>query len=120
MRATYDVAARPLWMEPAATRITLIASHQDQVVALPEGAELLARASDGGCPVAGFTVGTRAWTLQPHPEFVPPMADHLLAGRIELIGAERVRVAARCLTARWIVRAFVPWIANFFAGTTRT
>ena len=93
-------------MEPAARRITLIASHQDQVVALPDGAELLARGSDGGCPVAGFTVGERAWTLQPHPEFVPPLADHLLAGRVELIGAEKV-AAARASLDRPLDRGLV-------------
>lgn len=115
----YDVVARPAWMDPAATRITLIASHQDQVVALPSGAELLAQGADGGCPIAGFTIGTRAWTLQPHPEFVPPMADHLLAGRVELIGAERVR-AARASLDRPLDRPRVAsWIANFFAGTSR-
>src|SRR5262245_41838083 len=66
----YDVVAPQAWMDATAGSITLIASHQDQVQALPDGAELLARGADGGCPIAGFTVGERAWTLQPHPEFV--------------------------------------------------
>jgi GMP synthase-like glutamine amidotransferase len=112
----YDVVEVPSWMDPAAARITLIASHQDQVAELPDGARLLARGADGGCPVAGFTVGTRAWTLQPHPEFVPSVADHLLAGRIDLIGAARV-ATARASLARPLDRARVAsWIARFFAG----
>ncbi len=94
----YEIVDTPAWMEPAADRITLIASHQDQVTALPPGAGLLAQGTDGGCPIAGFTVGPRAWTLQPHPEFVPSTADHLLAGRVELIGAERVAAARASLT----------------------
>ena len=115
----YDVVQVPEWMEPPAPRITLIASHEDQVVTVPDGAELLARGSDGGCPVAGLTLGTRAWTLQPHPEFVPPMADHLLAGRVELIGADKVR-AARASLDRPLDRPTVAgWIARFFAGATR-
>jgi GMP synthase (glutamine-hydrolysing) len=114
----YDLVASPAWMDPVAERITLIASHQDQVMALPDGAELLARGTDGGCPVAGFTLGPRAWTLQPHPEFVPPMADHLLAGRIELVGAERVATARASLT-RPLDRARVAsWIARFFADSS--
>lgn len=114
----YDIVARTPWMDPPAGRITLIASHQDQVVELPKGATLLARGADGGCPVAGFTVGSRAWTLQAHPEFVPPLADHLLAGRIELIGAPRV-ATARATLARPLDRALVArWIARFFADPT--
>ena len=99
--------------------ISLIASHQDQVVGLPDGAALLARGADGGCPVAGFTLGPRAWTLQPHPEFVAPLADHLLAGRVELIGAERVAAARASLaSARSTGTLVAGWIARFFADTT--
>jgi GMP synthase-like glutamine amidotransferase len=111
----YDLLAAPGWMDPPARRITLIASHQDQVVALPDGAALLAAGADGGCPIAGFTVGPRAWTLQPHPEFVPSMADHLLAGRIELIGAGRVALARASLDRRLDRGVVATWIARFFA-----
>jgi GMP synthase-like glutamine amidotransferase len=112
----YDVVERLPWMDPAAGRITLIASHQDQVTSVPDGASLLARGADGGCPVAGFTVGERAWTLQPHPEFVPPMADHLLAGRVDLIGADRVAAARASLDRSLDRRRVASWIARFFAG----
>jgi GMP synthase-like glutamine amidotransferase len=111
----YEVVEQHGWMDGPAGSISLIASHQDQVRHLPAGATLLARAADGGCPVAGFTLGPRAWTLQPHPEFVPPLADHLLAGRAELIGAERV-ATARASLSRPDSRAVVArWIARFFA-----
>jgi GMP synthase-like glutamine amidotransferase len=114
----YEVTANEAWMDGRVSDISLIASHEDQVVDLPDGATLLARAADGGCPVAGFTLGPRAWTLQPHPEFVPPLADHLLAGRIELIGAEKV-AAARASLGRPSSRALVArWIAQFFAHAT--
>ena len=115
---SYEIVDREPWMQPSVDAISLIASHQDQVVDLPDGAALLARAADGGCPVAGFTLGPRAWTLQPHPEFVAPLADHLLAGRVELIGAERVAIA-RASLPRPTSRALVAgWIAHFFAAAT--
>jgi GMP synthase-like glutamine amidotransferase len=114
----YDVVGRGPWMDPAAARITLIASHQDQVVDLPDGATLLASAADGHCPVAGFALGDRAWTLQPHPEFVPPLADHLLAGRVDVIGAERVSSARASLARRLDTALIARWIAHFFAGPT--
>jgi GMP synthase-like glutamine amidotransferase len=111
----YTIVEPQPWMDGPRPTISLIASHQDQVVDLPAGATLLARGADGGCPVAGFTLGARAWTLQPHPEFVAPLADHLLAGRVELIGAERV-AAARATLDRSDSRALVAaWIARFFA-----
>ena len=82
---------------------------------MPEGAELLARGVTGECAIAGFTVGERAWTLQAHPEFVAPLAHHLLARRIELIGAEKV-TAARASLATPLDRLTVgDWIARFFA-----
>jgi GMP synthase-like glutamine amidotransferase len=111
----YELVAHPAWMGTPTGQITLIASHQDQVVALPAGATLLARGADGGCPIAGFTVGARAWTLQPHPEFVPPLADHLLAGRVELIGAARVRDARESLGRPLDRRLVADWIARFFS-----
>ena len=99
-------------MRPALERCSLIASHQDQVVDVPSAARVIARSDY--CPVAGLAVGERMWTLQGHPEFVPAMADHLLAGRVELIGVERVQTARSSLStptdrevvARWIAATF--------------
>jgi GMP synthase-like glutamine amidotransferase len=114
----YEIVDHEPWMVPPVAGISLIASHQDQVMNLPDGATRLARAADGGCPVAGFTLGPRAWTLQPHPEFIAPLADHLLAGRVELIGADRV-AQARASLARPTSRTLVAdWIAHFFSSAT--
>lgn len=113
-----DVVATRPWMAPSAGRsrrtVALIGSHQDQVTRLPDGAEPLFSADY--CPNAGFAVGERAWTIQLHPEFVPDLADHLLAGRVELIGAERVS-EARATLGRPLDRLVVAgWIAAFFRG----
>ena len=75
---------------------------------------VIATATNGYCPVAGLAVGERAWTLQGHPEFVPDLADHLLAGRVELIGAERVAAARASLTQPLDRATVARWIANFF------
>jgi GMP synthase-like glutamine amidotransferase len=110
----YDIVATAPWMHATPERVSLIASHQDQVREVPDGLTLFARAQD--CSVAGFLVGERGFTIQPHPEFVPPLADHLLAGRIDLIGAERVAAARASLdrpldatvVAGWIDRVVSP------------
>jgi GMP synthase-like glutamine amidotransferase len=111
---TYELVQQRPWMDPPLARATLIASHEDQVATLPEGAELLARGLTGESAIAGFTVGERAWTLQAHPEFVAPLADHLLSRRVELIGAEKV-ASARASLATPLDREIVgTWIAEFF------
>jgi GMP synthase-like glutamine amidotransferase len=110
----YDIVDPLPCMDPPRDRIAIIASHQDQVVDVPPDARVIATAANGYCPVAGLAVGERAWTLQGHPEFVPELADHLLAGRIELIGAERVATARASLTQPLDRRTVARWIANFF------
>ena len=62
----------------------LLAWHQDQVVAPPPGAEIIA-ASDF-CPCAGLRVGSHILTLQPHPEFSPDYVRALVAARRTMIG----------------------------------
>jgi GMP synthase-like glutamine amidotransferase len=108
----YEVVADRPWMDPLVSEVDLIASHQDQVTVLPDAAELLFRADY--CPHGGFAVGERAWTIQVHPEFVPPLADHLLAGRVELIGAERVARARATLGRPLSRQVLARWIARFF------
>jgi GMP synthase-like glutamine amidotransferase len=114
----YEIVSTHPWMVPMHSSVALIASHEDQVMAVPEGSELLARGA--GCPIAGLTIGERAWTLQPHPEFVPELADYLLALRVELIGAEKVALA-RATLGRPLNRLDVGrWIVEFFRSTIRT
>lgn len=68
-------------------QITLLASHQDQVHELPEGARLLA--SNDFCPVAAFVLDDKVFCVQPHPEFVEPYTDFLLEKNRERIGEEK-------------------------------
>jgi GMP synthase-like glutamine amidotransferase len=75
----YRVLSREPWMDGAET-IRLPASHQDQVVGLPPGAEVIA--------ANAFTpIGALAWRDQPaismqlHPEFEPAYATALIEAR---------------------------------------
>ena len=110
----YDIVEPLPCMDPRLDNIAILASHQDQVVDVPPDARVIASAANGYCPVAGLAVGERAWTLQGHPEFVPPLADHLLAGRVELIGAERVAHARASLARPLDTATVAGWIARFF------
>lgn len=67
------------WMANAPHTIDLIYFHQDQVIDLPDGAEIVA--GDDFCPFAGFAIDDRIFTLQGHPEFDEGYVHELLAIR---------------------------------------
>lgn len=73
---TYDVTEDGRKLFPDYDRLHLMASHQDQVVALPPQATLLARSAF--CPYAALAYGKYSLSLQPHPEFLAPYARHVL------------------------------------------
>ena len=65
-------------------RLLLNAWHQDQVVALPKDAEVIA--TSPFCENAALVYGTKAFTVQPHPEF----EDAFVGGLIETRGRGKV------------------------------
>ena len=66
-------------MSPDREAFSLISSHKDQVVELPERAELFA--GNSFCPNAGFTIANHVLTFQGHPEFEPGYAARLMQSR---------------------------------------
>lgn len=73
-------AVGPTEYDFAGETLTLNAWHQDQVVAPPPGAEVIA--TTPFCAYAGFAYPGRGLSVQPHPEF----ADDFVAGLIESRG----------------------------------
>ena len=69
---------------PQVTQFALLASHQDQVLALPPGATLLATQAD--YQVAAYALGDQVFCIQPHPEFTPEVSAFLLDKRRALMG----------------------------------
>lgn len=74
----------------------LLVSHQDQVVELPPGAELLATSDHA--PIAAFRAGSLL-AFQGHPEFTPAYAAALLHSRVDRIPAPAAARAAPTLSA---------------------
>lgn len=108
---SFDVIAHKPWMNGrAAGSCALYFSHQDQVVALPQGAERLGGSSF--CENAFFTLDDRVLGIQGHPEFTESIMQDLLAKPTHSAPPE-VRAAAKrslengrpdnALFARWIV-----------------
>lgn len=98
----YEVTARPGWMDAVPDRFSVNALHQDQVVALPPGATVLARSAH--CDYAALAYGDPenpdAVTLQPHPEFGPAFMDELLALRAGTVLPQEAADAARATLGR--------------------
>jgi GMP synthase-like glutamine amidotransferase len=107
----YEIVESQSWMDTTAD-IVLAASHQDQVMQLPDGARLMARAPY--CPVGGMLIGERAWTLQVHPEFSPALADSLLATRLALFGEEAAEAARITLKEPLQQNRIAGWMSRFF------
>lgn len=119
----YELVAvdRPWMVPPADGPVRLIASHQDQVTALPDGAVLVARTAH--CPIAAYTFGPWALAIQPHPEFTAEVSAGLIARRRDRIGDERADAQLATLD-RPLHRELVGgWMARFLrtgAGPTTT
>ena len=76
----YTVVNPASWMNGAVnSQIAVHAVHQDQVVEIPEEAELLA--SSEFCPNAMLAYGNRIFTVQPHPEFTHEFQADLINAR---------------------------------------
>ncbi|MDP3803317.1 type 1 glutamine amidotransferase [Brevundimonas sp.] len=104
----FDVVSDEPWMTPAAAKIAIPASHQDQVVEKPVDARVLLRSDF--TPFAGLAWGDDAISFQAHPEFTPAFATALTAGRHDRIDPALVDRAVdslkgpddRAMVGRWI------------------
>jgi len=99
------------WMDPPLETVHLLASHQDQVLALPPGGRILA--GSDFCPVGIYVIGDTTLGIQSHPEFTPAIADALLTQREDQIDAatfERARASLAKPTDEGTVAA---WISLF-------
>jgi len=85
-RMSYDWHAADLPLAPEDKTMSLLVSHRDQVLELPNNAVLLA--SNAHCPVAGYAVGEEVFCVQGHPEFVPDYSAFLMGKRREILGEE--------------------------------
>ncbi|WP_062265191.1 glutamine amidotransferase-related protein [Endozoicomonas arenosclerae] len=89
----------------------LIFNHQDQVVRLPEGAELIG--STPNCPIAAMLIGDHILTLQGHPEFTPEYARELLIMRRHILGESLFQQATESLHQPTDHAHVIQWLINF-------
>jgi len=111
----YDVVSREPWMDGAPS-MRLPASHQDQVVALPPNAEVIA--ASAFTPMAALAWRDQpAISMQPHPEFAPAYATALIEARRGKVYADDEADRAVASFGRPDDRARVGrWINAFLAS----
>jgi len=111
----YEVAARRPWMDDAA-RVSLSASHQDQVVELPPAATVIA--GSDFCPYAMLAYDDApAISIQPHPEFIPEFSVALIERqRGRTLSDELASEAVSSLERLDDHARVADWIARFLAA----
>jgi GMP synthase-like glutamine amidotransferase len=104
----YELQGRPYWMDDGGA-VAVPASHQDQVVALPSDARVIARSEF--TPYAGLDYGD-AISFQFHPEFSPAFATALIEADRDRYGAIAASAIQSHLQPDDCARA-VRWIGRF-------
>jgi len=109
--ATSAVYVSKPWMDPAKDKYALIASHQDQVTALPPRAELIA--GDEFCTYASYQIADHILTFQGHPEFTPAYARQRMDDRRTILGEDRYQQGVASLNQDADHLMIAKWIVNF-------
>ncbi|HCK76079.1 MAG TPA: GMP synthase [Gammaproteobacteria bacterium] len=107
--ATSLVCRQPLWMDQRVDEVNLVVSHQEQVIELPDNAELIA--SSDFCNYSMFSVGRYMLGIQGHPEFTADYSRALMESRRTIIPADRIaegldsliKPVNGAMTFKWIV-----------------
>lgn len=101
------------WMQPAMAEMSLLYSHQDQVVELSPGAENLG--NNPHCENALIGVGNHMLGIQGHPEFCAAYVKAIMDLRVDLIGKERYEEAVASLENPTDSEAMGRWMVNFLS-----
>lgn len=113
----FEVTSHKPWMTPMISECALIFSHQDQVIKLPSGAELLGQ--DDFCPNQMYSIENHIFCMQGHPEFTPSFARGRLDARVSLIGQPTYDKAVESLTKPTDAKVVSQWLRQFFSIMTK-
>jgi len=111
---TIDIHTRKPWMDPHRHSVEIIVSHQDQVLVLPEGAELIA--GSPFCPNSMYIYNDRILCLQGHPEFSHDYAEAMMRHRREAIGEDTFVTGIDSLQHPVDNRLLARWLVQFLSS----
>ena len=101
----------PSWHDQGDVDLNILVSHQDQVVAVPHSARVLAGSEF--CENAVCQIGEHILTFQGHPEFVPEYSRELLSIRRERIGEAAYAAGVSSLSGIAQGQRVGRWVLNF-------
>ena len=103
------------WMHPPSNKFNLLISHQDQVLELPPGTEILAR--NDFCPFYMLQIGNNL-TIQGHPEFSKAYSEALIEDRKDIL--DKARYEQGLMSLQWDKDDVLvaQWIINFLRNST--
>ncbi len=108
---TTHIQTQPEWMVPAPDRLSLLVSHQDQVMVPPPGAQRLA--SNDFCRYGMMQIADHLLTFQGHPEFSKDYSKALMRRRRNDIGEPVYQTGLASLALDVDNRIAAQWIARF-------
>lgn len=99
------------WMEPFRDHLTLFAAHQEQVMDLPAGADVLG--GDDFCPIGAYRIGDTVFCTEYHPEMTLPFLTELLVEMEGKLDAATLDKARQTLKIPAEGAVFGEWIVKF-------
>lgn len=112
---TYQVCEKAAFMD-SSDDLSLIISHQDQVLALPDDARILL--GNEFCPVAAYYIPNRVLAVQGHPEFTVEYLKDLIACRVDKLPTAVREHALETLAMPNQGARVVKWITRFVESAT--
>ncbi|MEH6389231.1 MULTISPECIES: GMP synthase [Pseudomonas] len=106
-----QLVQRRTWMDPWQDKLDLVVSHQDQVVELPDEAEVLVKSDF--CEYYVVQYGDHFLSIQGHPEFSKEYSRDLMAARQGIIPDVRLRAGNASLSADVDGELMTKWMVNF-------
>ncbi|MEZ5501842.1 MAG: GMP synthase [Halioglobus sp.] len=108
---THHFNTAPAWHDHGDPDLTILVSHQDQVVKPPEGARVLA--GSAFCENAVCQIGNHILTFQGHPEFLPGYSRATMEFRRDLIDEATYAKGMASLSGAHEGQRVARWIVNF-------
>lgn len=109
--STNRLVQKKAWISPHLEEFKLLVSHQDQVVKLPPGAELLAQ--NDFCPFYMLQIADTIFSVQGHPEFTKSYSRSLIETRETILGKERFEQGLNSLKEEPDNTLLAQWLINF-------
>lgn len=108
---THTFNSQPEWHDGEHHDLDILVSHQDQVVDVADGAQVLAGSEF--CENAVTQLGDHILTFQGHPEFIPAYASAIMNVRRDTIGESAYENGMDSLSGTHQGDRVARWIHNF-------